>query len=43
MFSPISYYADVRFNYLGYYQIPAVANSAGSELNTSLDGSRAIS
>ena len=33
-----SYYADVRFNYVGSFATPALASAGGSELNVSLSG-----
>ena len=33
-----SYYADVRFNYLGHFINPLQAGQAGSEINLSIDG-----
>ena len=32
----VSIYANIKFNYLGYYSTPLVANSWGSEINLSL-------
>ena len=32
----VSIYANIKFNYLGYYTTPLVANSWGSEINLSL-------
>ncbi len=37
--STISYVANVRFNYLGYFATPAAANAWGSEINISSDAS----
>jgi len=34
-----SYYADIHFNYVGTYSSPAVAASAGSEIDVTMDGS----
>lgn len=36
--STFSYYTNVRFNYIGYYERPTVAAAAGSELNFALAG-----
>lgn len=38
----IEYYANIHFNYLGYYQDPSQAASAGSHLNYSLSSSWAF-
>jgi hypothetical protein len=37
MLGTFSYYANVKFNYVGYYTTPYVAYGAGSEINVSLD------
>ena len=37
----VSYYADIKFNYTGYYKNPAAAQPY-AQLNFSLDGSGAI-
>jgi hypothetical protein len=34
-----SYYANIRFNYVGSFSTPVTAGAAGSEINLSLDGS----
>jgi hypothetical protein len=36
--STYSYYADISFNYLGYYDNPTFAYESGSEITLSLDG-----
>jgi serralysin len=36
--STFSYYADLKFNYLGYFENPTLAAQAGSEINLSVDG-----
>jgi len=33
-----SYYADIKFNYLGYFSDPLTSNIQGSDINFSLDG-----
>ncbi|MDZ4684353.1 MAG: hypothetical protein SH850_04635 [Planctomycetaceae bacterium] len=38
IFSSISYYANVGFNYVGYYTTPSVAYANGSDLTVSVDG-----
>jgi serralysin len=38
IFTVVSYYANVKFNYVGYFTTPSVAAAAGSEINVSLDG-----
>jgi len=38
----VSYYADIKFNYVGYYSSPSTASLFGSEINVSLSGSSAI-
>jgi serralysin len=37
MLAQFSYFANIRFNYVGYYQDPEYAGRAGSELNVFLD------
>ena len=39
MLSTYSLYANIRFNYVGYYTTPSVAAQSGSEINFSLAGS----
>ena len=39
MLGNVTYYANVNFNYVGYYLNPTVAYQAGSEINVSLSGS----
>jgi Ca2+-binding RTX toxin-like protein len=34
-----SYYADIKFNYLGYFSSPLASNNNGADINFSLDGS----
>jgi serralysin len=36
--SLISYYADVRFNYVGSFSNPLAASAAGAEINVTMDG-----
>lgn len=38
MFALVSYYANIRFNYVGHYNHPGWAYANGSEINVSLDG-----
>lgn len=38
-FSSFSYYADVNFNYVGYFATPLHAYAAASDITVSLDGS----
>ncbi|NBO53424.1 MAG: hypothetical protein EBU84_02265, partial [Actinobacteria bacterium] len=37
IFSIISSYANIKFRYVGQYQNPAEANSAGSDINIAID------
>src|SRR5215471_14931276 len=37
-FAIVSVYANVRFNYVGFFSTPTAAASAGSDINVSLDG-----
>ena len=39
VFSTFSYFADIRFNYVGFYTTPTAAYSWGSEISVSLTGS----
>jgi serralysin len=38
----VSYYANVRFNYVGFFATPAIAVSAGSEINVSVSADRQL-
>ncbi len=38
-FFTYSYYANIKFNYVGYYIDPGIAYLAGSNINVSMDGS----
>lgn len=42
MLETYSYYADIKFNYVGYFDTPSTAASYGSEINISLSGSSYI-
>lgn len=37
MFAVYSYYANIKFNYLGYFSNPLISNNAGSDINIAVD------
>jgi len=43
IFSTISYYTNIKFNYLGYFNRPTIAATAGSEINFAWAGGELFS